>query len=331
MTAPAPAPPPTEDAVYCPLCEYDLRGLIDPRCPECGYAFDWDELRDPGRRLHQYLFEHHPERNVWSIVRTVRGHLRPRAFWSTLLPSQPSRPRRLLIYAIIVTLLGALAPLTVAAWAVKHQWDMMLAQRQAFTATYNAAIVKGTAQFYYRLPPGATTRPTTQQVIDMFTPQPTFASAARLALRSGSAFRIVFAHGVMVAWPALTLAALMIFRISMRQARLRPVHLARCVVYSGDVTLLANLLLASLVAAVVLERLLTGTRRFGDPVEAYAGVAGLVMVTAVVVFMYRMIVAFRRYLRFDRPIWTVLATQVIVLLAMLVVAVNAAAERLFMW
>lgn len=26
--------------VRCPLCDYDLRGLTEPRCPECGYRFD---------------------------------------------------------------------------------------------------------------------------------------------------------------------------------------------------------------------------------------------------------------------------------------------------
>ena len=50
--------------VYCPLCEYNLRGITEPRCPECGYAFDWADVLDPRRRLRPYVFEHHPERNV---------------------------------------------------------------------------------------------------------------------------------------------------------------------------------------------------------------------------------------------------------------------------
>ena len=49
----------TED-IFCPLCEYNLRGLIEPRCLECGYRFEWPDLLDPRRRLHPYLFEHHP-------------------------------------------------------------------------------------------------------------------------------------------------------------------------------------------------------------------------------------------------------------------------------
>ena len=74
---PAPQPQPqwaaVVESICCPLCEYNLRGLSEPRCPECGYRFDWDALLDPTKRLHPYLFEHHPERNVRSFVRTFLG------------------------------------------------------------------------------------------------------------------------------------------------------------------------------------------------------------------------------------------------------------------
>ena len=46
------APPPDWSAITetirCPLCDYDLRGLIEPRCPECGYQFVWPEVLDAG-------------------------------------------------------------------------------------------------------------------------------------------------------------------------------------------------------------------------------------------------------------------------------------------
>ncbi len=29
-----------QEDILCPLCEYDLRMLAEPRCPECGYRFD---------------------------------------------------------------------------------------------------------------------------------------------------------------------------------------------------------------------------------------------------------------------------------------------------
>lgn len=44
-----PAPPQQSSSVdtglRCPVCEYNLTGLSEPRCPECGQLFDWDELR----------------------------------------------------------------------------------------------------------------------------------------------------------------------------------------------------------------------------------------------------------------------------------------------
>lgn len=34
----------------CPKCDYDLRGLPEERCPECGTEFRWDEVRKRARR-----------------------------------------------------------------------------------------------------------------------------------------------------------------------------------------------------------------------------------------------------------------------------------------
>jgi hypothetical protein len=38
-----------DTALRCPQCEYNLTGLAEPRCPECGARFDWEELRRGGR------------------------------------------------------------------------------------------------------------------------------------------------------------------------------------------------------------------------------------------------------------------------------------------
>src|SRR5687768_7323276 len=101
------------EEVLCPLCRYNLSGLVEPRCPECGYGFSWAELLDPERRLHPYLFEHHPERNVNSFFQTMLGGLRPRRFWKSLRPSQPSNVRRLLAYGLIIQFLVLIAALLV--------------------------------------------------------------------------------------------------------------------------------------------------------------------------------------------------------------------------
>ena len=69
--------PPTAEAHFCEMCGYDLRGLAEARCPECGVAFDptaqvvaevpWLRRREIGR-LRGY------HRTVWLVV------ARPRAF-----------------------------------------------------------------------------------------------------------------------------------------------------------------------------------------------------------------------------------------------------------
>src|SRR5215212_173181 len=96
--------------VECPLCLYNLRGLTEPRCPECGYKFQWAELLDPQRARHRYLFEHQPNRNVWSFCRTLLGGLRPVKFWTQLKPTQMLDLRRLMIYWLLCSALLVLVP-----------------------------------------------------------------------------------------------------------------------------------------------------------------------------------------------------------------------------
>src|SRR5688572_3879237 len=87
--------------VICPLCEYNLRGLTEPRCPECGYRFEWHDVFNSDRYQHPFLFEHHPERNIWSFVRTLVGTLLPVRFWESVQPTLPLRARRLIIYWLL--------------------------------------------------------------------------------------------------------------------------------------------------------------------------------------------------------------------------------------
>lgn len=88
--------------IRCPLCDYNLRGLSEPRCPECGLGFEWSNLLDPAKRVHPYLFEHHPRRNVRSFFKTLVAGMRPRQFWRTLRPEQHGSLRRLVLYWALV-------------------------------------------------------------------------------------------------------------------------------------------------------------------------------------------------------------------------------------
>src|ERR1700750_3417749 len=80
--------------ILCPLCDYNLRGLAEPRCPECGHRFEWIEILK-AEKLHPFLFEHHPEKNLKSLVRTCLASLRPWHFWKGVLPTHETNVRRL--------------------------------------------------------------------------------------------------------------------------------------------------------------------------------------------------------------------------------------------
>jgi hypothetical protein len=282
------------ELLYCPMCEYDLRGQIEPRCSECGYRFDWDELRDPTRRLHPYLFEHHAERNVWSWWRTLTGALRPRRFWRLLHPSQPSRPRRLAIYLLIIVLI-ALVPLLldiVDTYLRQSQWWAMRGAR--------LRNVRGV------LPP----------------PLPTFTQLLPLVFKKYVLVGLLIRYIFPILWVGLTFASLLIFQISMHRARIRDVHMARCVVYGADVLIWTSVFIAG--TAILNIAALKGVIDVGVAPDLDFVIA-LLSFTAWVVFVYRLRTALLLYARFDHPTGTVLATQVIALLAIGCVFFNVVA------
>jgi hypothetical protein len=285
--------------VRCPLCDYDLRGLIEPRCPECGYRFEWPDLLDPARRPHPYLFEHHPRRNVASFIRTNLGGLRPRRFWGGLKPAMPSRPGRLAAYALLSVAMLVCAPLVNVAKAyVSEVHNAIQARRQMSTWMQSYLSDPGLQREIARLG-------SLQAVIDFQVPPPTSMQYVRRAWRAARFPRSHVATVLTtVAWPWLTLAALMIFRWSMRRARVRTVHVLRCVVYGFDwgfwfVPILLLLLTADFAEDVVGLRPATSV-----PMLACVAIAAY--------GTYRIGSAYARYLRFDHPYLTALASQLIV-------------------
>src|SRR5215213_8582731 len=136
----APPPPSTSPDwstlskdVVCPLCDYNLRGLSDTRCPECGYSFIWEEVLNPEILRHPYLFEHNPRRNIRSFFATLFNGLRPKRFWSSLRATHQPRPRRLVLYVFFcASLLLVLPILAIARNAYDLQQDL----------TYNRAAEK---------------------------------------------------------------------------------------------------------------------------------------------------------------------------------------------
>jgi len=331
------------DDVFCPLCDYNLRGLIEPRCPECGSRYEWDDLLDPRRRKHPYLFEHHPEMNWTSFWRTARGGLRPFKFWRSLHPVQPSDGRRLVLYALIIlSALYLLLTIGVFASGVRGNY-----QQNMYMVQFS-----------------------TRDVAKL--------SILNLSLQNTLSMYLQFLAGpyrltayLIIGWPILTLVTLMIFGESMRRAKVKTIHVLRCVVYSGDMLLWFGLTMALLrpnqlllefsppffyVTAVTLAVLRAlsftlprGTRR-GGLLGTILLASDLILLTSIVAislsffdslfvpygsFIFyeevsiplvlaclllgtvKLIAAYKIYLQFDHPIATVLASQVIVCLVLL--------------
>jgi hypothetical protein len=300
--------------VLCPLCEYQLRGLSQPRCPECGYQFTWDEVLNADRRPHPYLFEHHPRQNVWSFARTKLGGFRPWIFWIKLKPTMPLVPKRLVLYWLInlplllILLLGGF---------IRFYANVAPSIRMMRTSTIN----------YMQKRP---TEPTVQQwvqrygtarrAVDALYPDPfSFSGIQGLIgdyfIRRARAPKLDFAPAalLLILWPWATFATLMIFRISMARARIRPPHVLRCVVYSCDVVLIP-------VAALVFI-LPEFNQYMWNPLEVFSGLVRACLLMSALT-LYKLGFAYRLYLRFPHAWTTVVVAQIVVSLA--VVSISSA-------
>jgi len=89
-----------DTALPCPLCEYDLRATVEPRCPECGHEFDRFELRRAFVH-HPYLFELRRHRNVGPFVKTWLASLVPWRFWRRVKPTLRPRVGQLIVYWLL--------------------------------------------------------------------------------------------------------------------------------------------------------------------------------------------------------------------------------------
>jgi len=242
--------------ILCPLCDYNLRGLSEPRCPECGYRFAWPHLLFPERWQHPFLFEHQPRRNTWSFVRTFSTSFFPRKFWSVLNASHPPRPSRLFLYWIGASVLVAIAVVLLVV-------ELFLRARSTWA-------------------------------IDRYV------------------LTLISTCAICLAWPFLTFATLMIFRASMRRAKVRSIHVARCVVYGCNAAVWIGLLLTAF------SLLLGEIDGFADFMTRTA----IFCIAMAAVNLYHLGCAYRQYLKFDHPWAAVAATQIIVGLIFCVLAVN---------
>lgn len=214
----------------CPFCRYDLRGQTEPRCPECGYQFDWEDLRDPQRRIHPTLYEHHPERGASAFWRTLFHSLIPRRFWKRVRPEQKIRPRRLIRY------LACLYGLMVILVGITSVYEGVLrAQEQK-------QLRKQLLPFYQRRATQTEVPPKIQDelrrfgsplgVLDAHFPPIT---PFEVIWESASDWLPMIA--MCCFWPVLTFGSLMLLPWSMRRARVTRWHVLPCVAYTSDVML----------------------------------------------------------------------------------------------
>lgn len=303
------------EEIRCPLCGYSLRGLDEARCPECGYAFHWLDLVDPSRRLHPYLFEHHPERNLWSFRRTLLAGRRPGRFWSDLHPAQPSRSGRIVLYWLLTSLVFFVLVQATAVGAFAGVLRMSLASNVTIQRMYQTGQLQlrqyewagyDSIQAYLddRVPVRLS-RPFVWDQLKMLWPDAKWFPVAPLLL---------------LGWPWVTFGGLMVFQWSMRRARVRASHVLRCAIYSGDV--LVWFALAGGIVAVTGLHVWLSTGG-GWSVSA-VGLFLMLLIATPLVYTYRLVVAYRRYLKFDHAVATVLTSQVIAGLCLLIVVMRIA-------
>lgn len=287
-------PPPDwtthNDEISCPLCGYNLRGLTDARCPECGYTFIWSQLVDPTNRKHPYLFEHHPEINIRSFLMTAVGGLRPKRFWTSLTPVQTFVPVRLLVYWLIAALIGVLTIFIASFYPVASSG---YANPQNIVNYYQSP----TGPILFPPPPRT---PTMKDVIDYWEPE-----AGPIAV----GFSLL-----LILWPWMTFMALMIFQISMRRAGVRKLHVLRTVLYSGDFVLWVGLI-ALIIGAVLIGVQIVFSGQPHDPPDI---LITWILIICWVALSHRLYAAYRRYLRFNHPLATVIVSQIVAFLTGLV-------------
>jgi hypothetical protein len=266
-------------------------------------------LLDARQHLHPYLFEHHPERNVRSFFRTLRGGLRPRKFWSELKPVQPVRGRRLLIYWILIALVGGgpvlAGMVTLSVIEAYNSRMMMSAPPPSFPPpSLGSGLYSGSWPPPPPPPPPPTPWEIWRDAID---------SAIRDAIKPVAPYVLL-----QLGWPWITFATLMIFQISMRRAGIRKIHVVRCVVYCSDIIVWTGLMTLFVAGAALAYDYRTTTLGGGPFYEAMTDYAW-VLILMWPIMAYRLYIAYKKYLAFDMPLATIIASQIMTGLVVLAV------------
>ena len=128
-------------------------------------------------------------------------------------------------------------------------------------------------------------------------------------------FWVIVAFGFVCAiYPITNFLALLVFFQTNRRTKVRPGHVLRCAVYSGDVIFWFALYVTAIFIVVMLAEIA------GDRFEEWLFIGGL---AAYVISFHRLEVAYRRYLKFPAAFVTILASQIIVCLLLFTIVLYA--------
>jgi hypothetical protein len=298
--------PPDWDAlpperVRCPLCAYNLRGLAEPRCPECGYKATWRELLNEAETRHPFLFEHHTGRDIRCFLRTMAAGWMPRRFWRTLTARHEvyvERLRRYALLSILLPLLGAACGCMLRAGVVIYnEGTRARAFAQAQVAVGNPYYAQIGGKYFNDVSFGSAQWERVDPPIYSVT----------FLVSTIAYLEVHWTHfGVLVtllAWPWVTFAVLMILRRSMRLADIRVVHVLRCVIYSFDC-----------ISLVIIASMMWMPKIHWLEWNEFLGAVTPGMLIMFPIGSYRLGSAYSRYLRFNHPYLTSMAAQTITFL-----------------
>ena len=267
------------EQLTCASCGYHLYGLKEPRCPECGVTFTWNEaLADFYRRkpLFEFQWRTHPIR---SLSRTGLLCLQPKKLWSSVKLHDPVSAFPLFMFGMLAVVGTSLIAgfnfvLLLGLWAYLRPPVPYLQMRGITLGEYFV-------EHFWIL------------IHEM----PSFLSMV---------------CGYLILWTVGLACGLFIFQQSMFRRKLRPVHIARIVIY-GSTGVWLGIWISTLVNYYV-DRF--SYIRGGGDISSITLLTGCLALG----FSIRSIaLAYRDYLRVDHP-WAVSlsANQIAVLFAAVV-------------
>lgn len=184
------------DHLICEHCGYHLRGLTETRCPECGEGFTWEEVLDRHHRRKKKLFEYRwRERPVRSAVRTWWWCVWPPRLWREIDIHDPPQRGPLIgwvVLSLFVFYVAFVILFAVSGWGLGYYWSTRGVPSQQLGIGY---------LMWYLLD----------------------------AVTDWQVYMVVLTAAV---WIVCCLAALMVFRQSMRRCKVRGGHVLRVWAYA---------------------------------------------------------------------------------------------------